>query len=51
VAVTVVRDVNAKTLLQKTVKVVKRGSLVSTDKFGGDDALTYCGYRPSDDQS
>lgn len=50
VGVTVVRDVSAKTVPQKTVKVVKRGSLVSTDKFGGDAALTYCGYRPSDGQ-
>lgn len=45
VAVTVVTDVSAKTLLQETVKVVKRGSLVYTDKFGGYDALTFCGYR------
>ncbi len=27
------------------MKVVKRGSLVYTDKFGGYDALTFCGYR------
>ena len=45
VAVTVVRDVSANTLLQETVKVVKRGALVYTDKFGGYDALTFCGYR------
>jgi transposase len=45
VAVTVVPNVTAQTLLQETVKVVKRGSLVYTDKYRGYDTLTFCGYR------
>lgn len=45
VAVTVISDVTARTLLSETVKMVKRGSLVYTDKFRGYDALTFCGYR------
>ena len=45
VSVTVVPDVKAKTLLEHTVKKVKRGSLVYTDKFRGYDALAFCGYR------
>lgn len=45
VSVTVVPDVKAKTLLEQTVKKVKRGSLVYTDKFRGYDALAFCGYR------
>jgi len=45
VSVTVVPNVTAKTLLQETVKVVKRGALVYTDKYRGYDTLTFCGYR------
>lgn len=45
VSVTVVPNVQAQTLLEHTVKKVKRGSLVYTDKFGGYDALAFCGYR------
>jgi transposase len=45
VAVTVVPNVTAQTLLQETVKVVKRGSLVYTDTYRGYDTLTFCGYR------
>ena len=45
VSVTVVPNVTAHTLLQETVKVVKRGSLVYTDKYRGYDTLTFCGYR------
>jgi len=45
VSVTVVPDVTGKTLLDQTVKMVKRGSLVYTDKFRGYDALAFCGYR------
>lgn len=45
VSVTVVPDVKAKTLMEETVKKVKRGSLVYTDKFWGYDALAFCGYR------
>lgn len=45
VSVTVVPNVTAQTLLQETVKIVKRGTLVYTDKFRGYDTLTFCGYR------
>jgi transposase len=45
VSVTVIPDVTGKTLLNQTVRMVKRGSLVYTDKFRGYDALTFCGYR------
>jgi transposase len=45
VSVTVVPDVKAKTLMEQTLRKVKRGSLVYTDKFGVYDALTFCGYR------
>lgn len=45
VSVTVVPNVTAPTLLQETVKIVKRGTLVYTDKFRGYDTLTFCGYR------
>lgn len=45
VKVTVVKDVTAETLLNETVKIVKRGSIVYTDKFKSYDALMFCGYR------
>ncbi|MGH9772964.1 MAG: IS1595 family transposase [Candidatus Acidiferrales bacterium] len=45
VAVSVVPNVTGKTLLEETVKMVKRGTLVYTDKYRGYDALTCCGYR------
>jgi transposase len=45
VSVTVVPNVQAKTLMEQTLRKVKRGSLVYTDKFGVYDALTFCGYR------
>jgi|ERR1035437_331248 transposase len=45
VQVTVVRDVSAETLLGTTLKTVKRGSLVYTDKWHSYDTLTFCGYR------
>lgn len=45
VSVTVVPNVTAQTLLQETVKIVKRGTLVYTDKFRSYDTLTFCGYR------
>jgi transposase len=41
----VVRNVKAESLLNMTVKTVKRGSIVYTDKFHGYDALMFCGYR------
>jgi len=45
VHVTVVPDVSAATLLKLTVKKVRRGSVVYTDKFGSYDSLMFCGYR------
>ena len=45
VRVTVVPDVSAKTLIGFTVKTVRRGSIVYTDKFRSYDSLMFCGYR------
>jgi transposase len=45
VKVEVVRDVSSESLLDLTVKTVRRGSLVYTDQFKGYDALVLCGYR------
>lgn len=40
-----VNDVKAETLLNLTVKTVRRGSIVYTDKFRSYDSLMFCGYR------
>ena len=45
VIVNVVPDVRADTLLELTVKKVRRGSVVYTDKYRGYDSLMFCGYR------
>jgi len=45
VKVEVIRDVSAQSLLNMTVKTVRRGSIVYTDKFRSYDALMFCGYR------
>jgi len=45
VRVEAVKDVKARTLLDLTVKTVRRGSIVYTDKFMGYDSLMFCGYR------
>jgi len=45
VKVEVVKDVTAQTLLNLTIKTVRRGSIVYTDKFRSYDALMSCGYR------
>ncbi|MCX5834980.1 MAG: IS1595 family transposase [Deltaproteobacteria bacterium] len=45
VHVSVVPDVSAATLLKLTVKKVRRGSIVYTDKFHSYDSLMFCGYR------
>ena len=45
VKVSVVKDVTARTLLDLTVKTVRRGSIVYTDKFRSYDSLMFCGYR------
>jgi transposase len=45
VLVEVVKDVTAESLLSMTVKTVRRGSIVYTDKFRSYNALMFCGYR------
>ena len=45
VKVSVVKDVTARTLLDLTVKTVRRGSIVYTDRFRSYDSLMFCGYR------
>ena len=45
VFVEVVPNVKAETVLGLTVKKVRRGSIVYTDKFQVYDALMFCGYR------
>jgi len=45
VRVEVVKDVSARSLLEQTIKTVRRGSIVYTDKFRSYDALMFCGYR------
>jgi transposase len=45
VKVEVVKDVSAQTLLNLTIKTVRRGSIIYTDKFRSYDALMCCGYR------
>jgi transposase len=40
-----VPDVSAETLLNLTVKTVRRGSIVYTDRFSSYDSLMFCGYR------
>ncbi len=45
VQVTVVHNVTAQTLIGLTVKTVRRGSIVYTDKFGSYNSLMFCGYR------
>jgi transposase len=45
VSVDVVPNVGANTLLGMTLKKVRRGSIVYTDKFHCYDSLMFCGYR------
>lgn len=45
VKVEVVRNVTAESLMNMTIKTVRRGSIVYTDKFRSYDALMFCGYR------
>jgi transposase len=45
VKVEAVSNVTAETLLNLTVKAVRRGSIVYTDKFRSYDSLMFCGYR------
>ncbi|MDP7416407.1 MAG: transposase, partial [Desulfobacterales bacterium] len=44
VRVTVVPD-KAETLIGLTVRTVRRGSIIYTDKFRSYDSLMFCGYR------
>lgn len=39
------KDVSAEAILNLTLKIVRRGSIVYTDKFRSYDALMFCGYR------
>ena len=45
VKVEIVRDVTAESLLKSTIKKVKRGSLIYTDKFKSYDGLVSYGFR------
>ena len=45
VRITVVTDVRAETLIGLTVKTVRRGSIIYTDKFRSYDSLMFCGYQ------
>jgi len=45
VKVEVVKDVKSETLLKETIKKVKRGSLIYTDKFKSYDGLVMYGFR------
>jgi transposase len=45
VQVTVVPNCRAATLRDQTLRWVKRGTLVYTDRWRGYDTLTFCGYR------
>ena len=45
VRVEVVPNVRAETLLGLTVKTVRRGSIVFTDRYQAYDSLMFCGYR------
>jgi transposase len=45
VAVNIIKDVSAETLINETVTKVRRGSIVYTDKWKGYDSLMFCGYR------
>jgi transposase len=45
VKVEIVRNVSAELLLDMTIKTVRRGSIVYTDKFRSYDSLMFCGYR------
>lgn len=45
VSVSIVQDVSAKSLMTETVKRVRRGSIVYTDRWRGYDSLMFCGYK------
>jgi transposase len=45
VSVKIVKNVTAETLMKETVKKVRRGSIVYTDKWKGYDSLMFSGYK------
>jgi transposase len=45
VLVCILTDVKAESLMNKTVKKLRRGSIVNTDKWCGYDSLMFCGHR------
>ncbi len=45
VSVSIVTDSSAQSLMNETVKKVRRGSIVYTDKWRGYNSLMFCGYR------
>ena len=45
VSVSILEDVSAKTLVEETVKKVRRGSIVYTDRWRGYSSLMFCGYK------
>ena len=45
VSISIVKDVSAETLLNETVRKVRRGSIVYTDRWRSYDSLMFCGYR------
>jgi len=45
VKVSIVPDVSAESLVGETVKKVRRGSIIYTDKWRGYNSLMFCGYK------
>ena len=45
VSVDIAKDVSAETLMNETVKKVRRGSIVYTDEWRSYDSLMFCGYK------
>lgn len=45
VKVETLKDITPELMLNLTVKTVRRGSIVYTDRFNGYDALMFCGYK------
>lgn len=45
VRVDVMKDITAESILALTIKTVRRGSIVYTDRFKSYDSLMFCGYR------
>lgn len=45
VSVSIVKDVTTESLINETVKKVRRGSIVYTDKWKSYDSLMFCGYK------